>query len=115
MSNYIALFITDLVFQSQVRVAMQGAEHELRFVHSPEMLSADEPPMLAVFDLSSGDLEALRLFRKKFPAVSTLAFLPHVETTLRQQAEALGCLRVVSRFEFSKNIRKLLTEPYANV
>ncbi|PIO47594.1 MAG: hypothetical protein CMR00_09450 [[Chlorobium] sp. 445] len=115
MSNYIALFITDLVFQSQVRVAMQGAAPELRFVFSPQMLPADEPPALAVFDLSSGDLEALRLFREKFPEVATLAFLPHVETTLRQHAVALGCLRVVSRFEFSNNIRKLLTEPYANV
>lgn len=115
MPAYIALFIDDLMFQSQVRVAMQGAEQELRFALSPEALSADDPPALAVFDLSSGNLDALRRFREKFPDAKTLAFLPHVETQLRQQAEALGCSRVVSRFEFSKNIRKLLAEPLPNV
>lgn len=115
MPNYIALFISDLMFQSQVRVAMQGAERELRFLSSPETLPDDAPPALAVFDLSSGNLDALRLFREKFPDVKTLAFLPHVETQLYEQAKALGCSRIVSRFEFSKNIRKLLAEPFPNV
>ncbi|MDW8020535.1 MAG: hypothetical protein RMI34_10720 [Chloroherpetonaceae bacterium] len=105
----IALFITDLLFQSQVRVAMQGSDAELMFVSSPDALPADTTPTLAVFDLSSGNLESLRLFREKFPAVPTLAFLPHIHTDLKAQAEALGCTRVLSRFEFSKNIRSLLT------
>lgn len=114
MPAYIVLFIDDLMFQSQVRVAMQGAKQDLRFVPSPEALAPDDPPTLAVFDLSSGNLDALRRFCEKFPNAKTLAFLPHVETHLRQQAEALGC-RVVSRLEFSKNIRSLLAEALPNV
>lgn len=108
MMPSIALFITDLLFQSQVRVAMQGTDAELLFVTSPDALPAAPPPSLGVFDLSSGDLSALRQFRQKFPTVPTLAFLPHVATDLKAQAEALGCTQVVSRFEFSSNIRQLL-------
>jgi hypothetical protein len=115
MTSYIALFISDLIFQTQVRVAMQGAPHELKFLSSPDALSTAHPPALAVFDLSSGELDALQRFRQTFPDVPTLAFLPHVQTQLYEQAQALGCTRVVSRFEFSKNIRKLLTELTSNV
>ncbi len=115
MQSYIALFIPDLIFRTQVRLAMQETPHELRFSLSPDTLPEVPPPALAVFDLSSGELDALEHFRQRFPNVPTLAFLPHVQTQLYEQAQALGCTRVVSRFEFSKNIRKLLTELASNV
>jgi hypothetical protein len=112
MSN-VYLFIDDLIFRSQVQVALQGSPTAFEFIASPEQISPHDSQLidsstLAVFDLSAGDVSHLKTFREKFPLAQTLAFLPHVLADVRTQAEALGCGRVVSRFEFSKNIRALL-------
>ncbi|RFM25371.1 MAG: hypothetical protein D0433_00310 [Candidatus Thermochlorobacter aerophilum] len=115
MSSYIALFIPDLIFRTQVRLAMQDTPYELKFCISPDTLSEAHPPALAVFDLSFGELDQLERFRQRFPNVPTLAFLPHMQTQLYEQARTMGCTKVVSRFEFSKNIRKLLMELASNV
>jgi hypothetical protein len=102
-------FIDDLIVRSQVQVALQESSASFEFITSLEQISSpDDSSMLAVFDLSTGDVSMLKQFREKFPSAQTLAFLPHVREDIRAAAVSLGCQRVVSRFEFSKNIAALI-------
>jgi CheY-like chemotaxis protein len=75
-------------------------------------------PPLVIFDLNFAQADPLGLIRemKSDPAtqgIPAVAFVPHVQVELKQQALDAGCDVVVARSTFAQDLTALLA-PYAN-
>ncbi len=96
----VAAFIPDLLFGSNVVGALQAAGHEVAFVADPSSAAGAD---VLVIDLTADDEQRLARVRQDAPAdVRTLAFYSHVDSDVRERAQAAGIDLVVPRSRMAR-------------
>ena len=108
--------VDDMIFISKIRAAAETLNVAIRFVRNADALLAavrESSPSLIIVDLHSQTVAPLELAKSlKSDAalrnIPLLGFYSHVETELRQQAEAAGFDRIMPRSAFSANLAQIL-------
>lgn len=95
----IVAYVPDLMDRSKVAAALPGAE----FVTEPELL-IDHPAPVVLLDLGRPRvLEVLPLLEGRL----TVGFASHVDVDLIESATAAGCVEVLPRSSFFKDLSRL--------
>ena len=102
--------VEDLFFLVQIKDAAKRAGCGIVFVRSSEELTAQAATsVLAIIDLNAAALQPLAaIATAKSLGLETLAFVPHVQVELRQQALDAGADRVVARSNFARHLQTAL-------
>jgi CheY-like chemotaxis protein len=108
--------VDDMIFIAKIRAVAESVNVTVRFVRNSESLFAaamESTPSLIIVDLQSQKVAPLELaIRLKsdagLRAIPLLGFYSHVETALRDQAEAAGYDRIMPRSAFSTNLAQVL-------
>jgi len=107
--------MSDLFFSVKIIDAAKRLGSSAEFVKDPERVleKARLHPPVIVLDLNCGDVDPVHLLQrlKSDPETSKIpvvAFVSHVQTQLKQDAERAGCDVVVARSAFSQNLTALL-------
>ncbi len=104
--------MTDLFFLVQVTAAARPLGFQVVNVTSKAaaLAKVQSGATVLVIDLTCAAAEPLDLIReaKAAGAVTAIGFLPHVQTTLRDQATEAGCDSVVPRSAFAQKLPDLL-------
>ena len=119
MSHVVVAAVNDMFFMSKIRAAAESLNVTVRFVRNGEALSsvaAESLPALIIIDLQAEQFAPLELARrlKSDPGlrgVPLLGFYSHVETELRNQAQAAGFDRILPRSAFSANLAEIISPP----
>jgi CheY-like chemotaxis protein len=116
--NPVIAVVDDMIFISKIRAVAESQGVTVRFLRNIDAVfsAAREapPPPLIIIDLHSQKIDPLELATglKADPELSTiplLGFYSHVETELRQQAEAAGFDRVMPRSSFTANLAEIIS------
>lgn len=121
MPGRILAAIDDLFFLVKVKDAASRAGLEMDLAKSPESLvekARSARPSLIVIDLNAAavrPLEAIAALKSDAEArdIEILAFVSHVQTELRAQAQQAGAERVMARSAFSDKLVAILQETAA--
>jgi CheY-like chemotaxis protein len=108
--------VDDMIFISKIRAAAETLNVAIRFVRNSEALFAavrESAPALIIVDLHSQKVNPLAMAKTlktdaALQNIPLLGFYSHVETELRQQAEAAGFDRLMPRSAFSANLAQIL-------
>jgi D-sedoheptulose 7-phosphate isomerase len=107
--------MSDLFFLVKINDAAKKFGRSAEFVKDPElaMQKARLTPPLIILDLNCDAANPLALIRRlksdsQTAAVPIVGFVSHVQTQLRQSAEAAGCDLVVARSTFSQDLASIL-------
>ncbi|MEP6707626.1 MAG: hypothetical protein ABJC05_08905 [Pyrinomonadaceae bacterium] len=117
MSHTIVAAVDDMFFMSKIRAAAESLNVTVRFVRNADALfsaAVESGPALIIIDLQSQKFDAPALARRlkadeQLGAIPLLGFYSHVETELRDQAQAAGFDRILPRSAFSANLAEILT------
>jgi hypothetical protein len=109
----VVAFIPDLLFGSNVLVALNAAGHETQLTADPSQVEAAD---VLVVDLTAdADERMARLESLDLSHTKTLAFYSHVETDVRERAQAAGFDLVVPRSRMAREGGDLVTRLAASV
>jgi hypothetical protein len=104
----VVAYVPDLLFGSNVLGALNSAGHDATLTATLDD-GLDQADVLVV-DLTADADERIEQVRSRRPAgVPTLAFYSHVETEVREQAEAAGFDLVVPRSRMAREGAALVT------
>ncbi|HUE26084.1 MAG TPA: hypothetical protein VMP89_04870 [Solirubrobacteraceae bacterium] len=100
----IVAFVPDLLFGSNVAGALGAAGHQTVLAGDDQALTRELPgAALLVVDLTADPDERIEQARRhREPGVPVLAFYSHVETDVRDRAEAAGFELVVPRSRMAR-------------
>ncbi|MCS6885986.1 MAG: response regulator [Acidobacteriota bacterium] len=109
--------VADLIFASKITGTAQKLGVEVHFYRDlDDLLASAEQlrPDLFILDLDSSKLDSLEVIRSlkakpQLRQVPIVAFLSHVRTDLKKEAELAGCDRVLARSQFNARIVEILT------
>jgi CheY-like chemotaxis protein len=109
--------MSDLFFSAKINDAAKKLGTAAVFVKDKSVALEQfqlNPPVV-IFDLNCAAADPLDLLRtlKKDPAtrsIPTIGFISHVQTALREEAQAAGCDTVVARSVFDRDMPTLLGE-----
>jgi CheY-like chemotaxis protein len=111
----IVAVVSDLMFAVQIQDTGKRAGLATVMAKSAEQAIelASGSAALVVLDLNASALQPLHVIEvlKTNPATATLpliAFVPHVQVELKQEAERKGCDVVLARSAFAQNLPELL-------
>ena len=107
----VVAFIPDLLFGSNVVGALSAAGHEVQLVSGPTGSAVGEADVLVVdltSDVSTRIAQTAGLAREA-GGPRTLAFYSHVETEVREQAQAAGFDLVIPRSRMAREGAALVT------
>jgi PleD family two-component response regulator len=118
MSRIVIAAVDDMFFASKIRAVAESLGVEVRFAKSAEQaLEAARAgePRLVLADLHAEKCDPFRLAESfkadaALRAVPLLGFFSHVQTELKERAEAAGYDRVMPRSAFSKKLSEILSE-----
>jgi CheY-like chemotaxis protein len=115
MTKRILGVMSDLFFLIKINDAAKKLGITVEFVKDEETArrKIGEKPDAVIFDLSCASVDPFALIRsiKENPEtrnIRTVAFLSHVRTDLKRQAEESGCDLVVARSVFDQNLPAIL-------
>ena len=113
MAEVVAL-VDDVFFQAKLLETARQAGVQLRtFMTSATFLAeAGQPDVaLLVVDLNArgGAIEALEQLRSAGNQRPVIAFFSHVQTELAERARAAGCVQVMPRSKFTKDLAAILS------
>jgi DNA-binding NarL/FixJ family response regulator len=109
----VVAFIPDLLFGSNVLGALNAAGHEAELTADPARASDAD---VLVVDLTADAEERIaRLGSLDLSHTRTLAFYSHVETDVRERAQAAGFDLVVPRSRMAREGSDLVTRLAASV
>jgi CheY-like chemotaxis protein len=107
--------MTDLFFSAKIHDMAKKFGMAVEFLKDKDTVleKVKEKPSVVIFDLNYEAADPLGLIRaiKSDPEtkrVSTIAFVSHVQTELKLQAQDAGCDMVVARSVFAQNIPVIL-------
>ena len=117
MSHNIIAAVDDMFFMSKIRATAESLNVTIRFVRNIDTLfsiAGESRPALIIVDLHTEKLDPLKLARRlksdaELSAVPLLGFYSHVETELRDQAQAAGFDQIMPRSAFSANLAQILS------
>lgn len=118
MVRTVVAAVSDLFFASKLKEAAAGAGVHLVFAGSLEETverAAQAHANLVLLDLNGegySRLDAVRALKAdpRTRSATTVGYLSHVMTELKEAAEAAGCDRVLARSAFVKLLPKILAE-----
>lgn len=100
--------VEDLFFLVQIQDAAKRAGWSLQTVRSASDIESGTA-QLAIIDLNASALQPLALIAAaKAAGIEVLAFVPHVQVELKQQALDAGADRVVARSNFAQHLHSAL-------
>ena len=112
VTPHVLALVEDLFFLVQIQDAAKRAGCTIEFVKSPQDLlgkARECAPSLVVVDLTAAQLQPLAsIAAAKSAALEVLAFVPHVQVELKQQALKAGADTVVARSNFSQHLQAAL-------
>ena len=113
MAQALAL-IDDLFFHAKVQETAKHLGVALRICTTSEALLAEiekEAPKLVAVDLNarSNPIGLLQQLQASGRGVPVVAFLSHVQTELAERARAAGCLEVMPRSQFTRDLATILS------
>jgi len=107
--------VSDLFFAAKINEAAKRAGVTVEYVvdHEKVLERADSQPGVIIFDLNLESADPLGLIGKlkenpHWKTISLIAFVPHVQGELRQEAQKRGCDLVLPRSSFSMNLTQIL-------
>src|SRR5579863_4803805 len=108
-------FVDDLFFQAKILETAKHLGIVVRTCTTSDALLAEiakETPKLVIVDLNArgAPLQAIEKVRAVAPSLPLIAFLSHVQTDLAQQARAAGCMQVMARSQFTRELATILTQ-----
>lgn len=111
--SQIVILCADLMFQSQITGAARLNGFSFTCVLSLAQALGEltnELPQLLIIDLNQPEIdwELLTRTMQQFPQLTSIAYGPHVDTEILQQARDAGCDQVLPRSQFSANLPRLL-------
>ena len=114
MAQVLAL-VDDLFFQAKILETAKQLGIAVRTVTTSDALLgeiAKETPKLVIVDLNArgAPLQAIEKVRAGQPGLPLIAFLSHVQTDLAQQARAAGCMHVMARSQFTRDLATILAQ-----
>jgi len=116
MVHTVVAAVDDMFFMSKIRAVAESLNVTMRFVRNADALfsvALESGAALIIIDLQSQKFDAPNLARRlkadeQLRAIPLLGFYSHVETELRDQAEAAGFDRILPRSAFSANLAEIL-------
>jgi CheY-like chemotaxis protein len=114
--NQIIAVMDDLFFSSKIREAAKLLDLNIEFIKNTDGLIENfesQKPSLLIFDLNSrtcNPTEVIKLLKSSptLKDIPILAYLSHVQTELKQEADKAGCDLVLPRSKFSRDLREIL-------
>jgi len=105
----VAALVDDLFFQSKMMETARQVGVDLCACSTPEALAAEisaGAPRLVVIDLNAqgNPLEAVQQVLSLGKGIPLIAYLSHVQTDLAESARAAGCLDVMPRSKFTRDL-----------
>jgi DNA-binding NtrC family response regulator len=115
MAQVVAL-VDDLFFQAKLLETAKQIGVELRTCTTPDALLAEiakDTPKLVVVDLNAqnnpmGAIERLQTAESR--GIPLIGFLSHVQIDLAQKARAAGCVNVIPRSKFTRDLATILAQ-----
>lgn len=109
----VAAMIEDIFFQAKVMETAKQLGVDVRACATPDALAAEvtaAKPNLVIVDLNAraNPLEAISRVRAEASDVPLIAFLSHVQVDLAGKARAAGCVRVMPRSKFTRDLATIL-------
>ncbi len=109
----VVAFITDFFFQAKVAEAAKHVGTELKLVKNLwELFPAlEKNPRLVIVDLEAEGIDGPALIsqlKSSRPELLVVAFAPHVQESLLQQAKQSGADQALPRSKFSKDLAEIL-------
>lgn len=109
--------MNDLFFSAKINDAAKKLGTTAVFVKD-EALALQQlklNPAVVIFDLNCTSVDPLELLRvlKQNPetaSIGTVGFVSHVQTGLKQKAQAAGCDTVLARSVFAQNLPEILEQ-----
>jgi CheY-like chemotaxis protein len=115
-SKMVLAVLEDLFFNVKIADAAKRAGLDLTVVKTEEAALAKlaERPLLVILDLNCASVDPVKLASDikatEFRDIPVIAYVSHVQTELRQRAQAAGCDMVVARSAFSTGMSSILRE-----
>ncbi|MCL5268716.1 MAG: response regulator [Bacteroidetes bacterium] len=110
----ITAVVNDLAFMTKIRNTAEYFGISVGFVGSEGQIDRyAKDSELIVIDLESDFIDPVNTIEKlkanpQTASTRLIAYISHVNSSVRAQALAAGCDEVLSRFEFSANLREIL-------
>jgi CheY-like chemotaxis protein len=111
----ILAIMSDLFFSVKIMDAAKKLGMTAEFVKDKSLAleKAKAKPPLIILDLNCDTADPLDLIARikadpETAGIGMIAFVSHVQTQLRQQAQGLGCGAVVARSVFAQNLPAIL-------
>lgn len=102
--------IPDLLFASRVQAALGAGGHEVRLIMDQRQLGEHLPEAdVLIVDLTSHDADPTVLGEPSDSRALTLAFYSHVDSEMRERAQAAGFDLVVPRSRMAREGSELVT------
>lgn len=116
MSQEIVAFLEDIFFTAKIREIARRAGRDIRFVRDRSGLDrrlAGPPPTTAVVDLAAASLQPLEVIRRikaqpEWSAVQLVAYSPHAQAELLEEASRLGADLVLPKSGFTERMQEIL-------
>ena len=116
MSRHVLAAVDDIFFAGKIRATAEHLGLDVRFPRTAQDLFArarEEQPSLIIVDLHSERCDPFALARslkedESLRSIPLLGFFSHVQTALRQRAEASGFDRVMPRSAFTTHLSEIL-------
>jgi CheY-like chemotaxis protein len=109
VASQILAAVEDLFFLVQIQDAAKRAGCSIEFVRETSRIRDGAGTQLAIVDLSASALDPLAMIEAaKSAGIEVLAFVPHVQIELKQQALQAGADQVVARSNFAQHLRNAL-------
>jgi DNA-binding NtrC family response regulator len=114
MAQVLAL-VDDLFFQAKILETAKHLGITVRTSTTGDAMLAEiakDAPKLVIVDLNArgAPLQAIERVCAAAPGLPLIAFLSHVQTDLAQQARTVGCMQVMARSQFTRELATILAQ-----
>jgi DNA-binding NtrC family response regulator len=114
MAQVLAL-VDDLFFQAKILETAKHLGITVRTSTTGDAMLAEiakDAPKLVIVDLNArgAPLQAIERVCAAAPGLPLIAFLSHVQTDLAQQARTAGCMQVMARSQFTRELATILAQ-----
>jgi len=114
----ILALVSDLLFESKILATAQQLGIPVRVLRNPEGMPAlltQASGLIVDLNLPTGDaLQVVRDAKAARPGLPIVAFLSHVQTELRREAQSAGADEVLPRSKFAAELPRILQGLHAS-
>jgi DNA-binding NtrC family response regulator len=109
----VLVLVDDLFFQAKILETAKQLGITVRTSTTGDALLAEiakDAPKLVIVDLNArgAPLQVIERVCAAAPGLPLIAFLSHVQTDLAQQARTAGCMNVMARSQFTRELATIL-------